>query len=79
MLITIVLMLLKLEDEKELHKEVKPQWSALRGFNLQHSKSCIIPQPTELMCHTILLAKFNMLTSFSPRFLATVEMAYTPT
>ena len=33
MLITVVLLLLKLEDKKELHKEVKSQWGALRGFN----------------------------------------------
>ena len=33
MLITVVLMLFKFEDEKELHEEVKFQWSALGGFN----------------------------------------------
>ena len=63
----------KLEDKKELHEEVKSQWSALRVFNWQHSKSHIIPQPTDLFCHTILLAEFNMLTSFIPHFLADIE------
>ena len=33
MLITIVLLLFKLEDKKELHEEVKSQWSAIRDFN----------------------------------------------
>ena len=33
MLITIVLMLFKLEDKKELYEEAKSQWSALSGFN----------------------------------------------
>ena len=79
MLITIVLMLFKHEDKKELYEEVKSQWSALRGFNWQHSKSYIIPQPIDLFCHTTLLAKFNMLTSFRPYFLANIEGAYTPT
>ena len=79
MLITVVLMLFKLEDKKELHEELKSQWSVLKGFNQQHSKSYIIPQPTDLFCHTILLAKFNMLTSFSLHFLANIEGAYTPT
>ena len=79
MLIIAVLMLSKLEDKKELHKEVKSQWSALRGFNWQHSKFYIIPQSTDLFCHTILLTKLNMLTSFSPHFLANIERAYTPT
>ena len=37
-----------------------------------------MPQPTDLFCHTILLAKFNMLTSFSPHFLANIEGAYNP-
>ena len=79
MLIIAVLMLFKLEDKAALHEEVKSQWSALRGFNSQHSKSYIIPQPIDLFCHTILLAKFNILTSFSPHFLANIEGAYTPT
>ena len=67
-------MLLKLEHKKERHEEVKSQWSALRG---QHSKSYIIPQPTDLICLTILLAKFNMLRRFSLHFLAYIEEAYT--
>ena len=32
-LITVVLLLFKLENKKELHEEVKPQWRALRDFN----------------------------------------------
>ena len=28
-----------------------------------------MPQPTDLFCHTILFAKFNMLTSYSLHFL----------
>ena len=35
-----------------------------------------MPQPTDLFCHTILSAKFNTLTSFSPHFLANIEGAY---
>ena len=35
-----------------------------------------MPQPTGLFCHTILSAKFNTLTSFSPHFLANIEGAY---
>ena len=33
----------------------------------------------DLFLHTILLAEFNMLTSFSLHFLANIEGAYTPT
>ena len=33
MLITAVSLLFKVEDKIELQKEVKCQWSALRGFN----------------------------------------------
>ena len=76
--ITVVSLLFKLEDKKEFHEEIKSQWSTLRGFNWQHSKSHIIPQPSDLFCHTILLTKFNMLTSFSPHFVANIERAYTP-
>ena len=78
MLIIVVLMLFKLEDKKQLLEEVKSQWSALRGFNWQHSKSYIIPQPTDLFCRRIFLPKFNMLTSFSPHFFTNIEAAYTP-
>ena len=78
MLTTVVLLLFKLEDKQELHEEVKSQWNALMGFNRQHSKSQIIPQLTDLFCHTILSAKFNMLTSFSPHFLENIEEAYPP-
>ena len=76
MLITVVLFLFENEDKKELHEEVKSQWSSLRGFQ---SKSYTMPQATDLFCHIILLAKFNMLISFSPHFLANIEGAYTPT
>ena len=79
MLITVVLLLFKLEGKKELHEEVKSQWSTLRSFNWQHSKSYIMPQPTDLFCHTVLFAKFNMLTNFSPHFLVNIEGAYIPT
>ena len=79
MLITVVLLLFKLEGKKELHEEVKSQWSTLRSFNWQHSKSYIMPQPTDLFCNTILCAKSIMLTSFSQHFLANIEGAYTPT
>ena len=47
-------------------------------FNWQHSKSYTIPQPTDLFCHVILLAKFNMFTSFSLHFLVNIEGAYYP-
>ena len=79
MLIAVVLMLFKLEDKNELREDVKYQWSALSDFNWQHSKSYIIPQPADLFCHTILLVNFNMLTSFSPHFVANIEEAYTAT
>ena len=62
-------MLFKLEDKKELHKEVNSQWSALSGFNWQYSKSYIMPQHADLLCHTIVFVKFNILPSFSPHFL----------
>ena len=32
LIITVVLLIFKLEDKKELHEKVKLQWSALRGF-----------------------------------------------
>ena len=37
-----------------------------------------MPKLTDLICHTVLFAKFNMLTSFNPHFLANIERAYTP-
>ena len=79
MLITVVLLLFKLEYKKELNEEVKSQWSSLRGFNRQHSKFYIMPQPTNLFSCKILLAKFNKLTSLSPYFLGTTKGPYTPT
>ena len=57
---------LNLKIKKELHEEVKFQWSALRVFNWQHFNSYMIPQHTDLFCHTIIFAKFKMLTSFNP-------------
>ena len=72
-------MLFRDEDKKELHEEVKSQWSALRGFNWQHSKSYIIPTPADLFCHRNLLAKFNILTSFKMHFHANIEGGCTPT
>ena len=68
MLFSAVLMLFELEDKKMLYEEGKSQWSALRGFNWQHFKSYIIPQPTDLFRHTILLAKFNILTTFPCKY-----------
>ena len=60
-LVTVVLLLFKLENKKGLHKEVnKCQWSALRVFNWQDSKSYIMPQPTDLFCHTVSFTKFNI-------------------
>ena len=79
MLINVALLLFKLEDKKELHEEVTPEWSAIRGFKWQYSKSYIIPQTTNLFCHKILFFEFNILTSFSPHFFANIEGAYTPT
>ena len=64
-------------SKKELHKEVKSQWSTLRGFNWQHSKPYIMSQPSKRFRHTIFSAKFNMLTSFIPHFPANIEGAYT--
>ena len=38
----------------------------------------MMPKLTDLFCHTVLFAKFNMLTSFNSHFLANIERAYTP-
>ena len=46
----------------------------LRGFTWQHFK----PQPTELFCHTIFFAKFNMLISFSLTSLKILRKHITP-
>ena len=48
-LITVALLLFKLEDKKELHEEV----------NWQHSKFYIMPQATEPFCHTILFCQIQ--------------------
>ena len=54
MLLTVVLLLFKLENKKELQEEFnRSQWSALRGFNWQHSKPYRKPQPTDLFCHAV--------------------------
>ena len=35
-------------------------------------------QPTDVFCHTILFAKFNMLASSDLHFLGNIELVYTP-
>ena len=45
-------------------------------FKLQHFMS-VMPQPTDLFCHTIFFAKFSILTSFSVQFCANIEGTYT--
>ena len=60
----IAICYLNLTIKKELQEEVdKSQWSALKGFNWRHSKSYVMPQPTDLFCHTIFFVKFNICTS----------------
>ena len=77
MLITVALLLFKLEDKKwAWGGGFKSQWSALRGFNWQRSNSYIMPKHADLFCHTILFAKFNMLASFNLHFF---EILRTPT
>ena len=74
MLITIVLLLFKLEDKKRASwGGYKSQWSALRVFNWQHSNSYIMLNPTDLFCHIVLFAKFNMLASCHLHFLANID------
>ena len=75
-LITVVSLLFKLEDKRGLHEEFKPQWSARKLLNWQHCNSYIMPQPNDLFCHTILLAKLIMPTSFN--LLANNEGVHTP-
>ena len=59
----ITIYCLNLAVKKELQEEVKKaQWSALRGFDWQHSKSYTMPQPTGLSCQTIFFVKFNICT-----------------
>ena len=48
-------------------------------FKWQHSKSYVMPQPTDLFCHTIFFAKFSILTNFSLQICANIEGTYTPT
>ena len=72
MLITVILMLFKLEDKKELHGEVFSLNGVPWGV-LTDNVPSLIPQPIDLFCHTIFLAKFIMLTSFSPHFFANIE------
>ena len=75
MLITVVLLLFKLEDKNSLMRRL---WSILRGANSEHSNSYIMRKLTDLFCLAILLAKFNMLASFTLYFLANIE-GCTPT
>ena len=50
---------------KELHK-VKSSWSAQRSFNWQQSNSYVMLQPTDLLCHKIIIfAKSNILISLN--------------
>ena len=61
----IDLALFKLENKKELHGEInKSRWSPVRGFNWQHSKSYIMPQPTD--------CQIQYVTSLSLQFLANI-------
>ena len=65
--VDVLLLLFLLEDQKELHEEVRSWWSAQRGLNWQHSSSYIMPQLTDLFCHTVLIfVKSKMLLSFNP-------------
>ena len=60
----ITICYLNLPIKIELQEKVnKSQWSALKVFNWQHSKSCIMPQPTDLFCHAIFFVKFNFYTT----------------
>ena len=71
MLITVVLLLFKLEEKKKFDKEVI--LSTPRGINWDHSNFCIMRKLTDLFCLTILFAKFIMLASFILHFLANIE------
>ena len=66
MLITVALLLLKIENRKELHQEVKLNGGPLRDLKWLHSNPYIMPQLAGLFWHTILFAKFNILISFNP-------------
>ena len=69
MLISVVLLLFKVEDKKRAWwGGYKFQGSALRSFNWQHCNSYVLCKPTDLFCDAILFAKFNMLASFNLHF-----------
>ena len=72
------LLLFKHENKKELREEFNSQWNSLRDSNWQHSKTYIMPQPTDLFCHAIILAKFNML-CFNLHLPANIEGSHIPT
>ena len=64
--VAVLLLVLLLEGQKELHEEVKSWWGSQRGLNWQHSNPDVIPQPSYLFWHTILIfVKSNMLISFN--------------
>ena len=65
MLITVVLLLFKLEGIKELNEEVKSRWSALRVLTDNMPILICVTQMTDLFYNTIPSAKCNMLTSFN--------------
>ena len=65
-------MLFKLEDKKELHNEVKFQWSVLRSFNL-HLYYASNHGP--ILSYNP-FSQIQYLTSFSQQFLADIEGAY---
>ena len=63
----VVLLLFLLVGRKEHHEEVKSCWSAQSGLKWQHSNFYIMPQPSNLFCHTaFIFDKSNMLISFNP-------------
>ena len=65
--VDVILLLILLESRKELLEEVRSWWSGKRGLNWQQCNSYIMPQPTELFCHTFpIFVKSNMLISFNP-------------
>ena len=53
LLIAIVLLLFKIENKKELHEEIIQVSMECPKvlFKWQHSKSYVMPQPTDLFCH----------------------------
>ena len=45
----------------------------MRGFNWEHSNSCIIYKLTDIFCLTIFFDNFNILASFILHSLANIE------